>query len=215
MCLSIVGTFLTIRMDCHRTYTPGYAVGDRGGSLERDLARTTFSGTLSDAFTTCTLHNSNGGFFRHCVIAASSEHSAIGVTHQLHCVWHCRLTHCRISQPVRTPQLQRYQKLQLLLISCRPGIRIAFLVLRTSPRLSHLLQVFLWFYAPGGTCAAVLMGNAVRFDFKAGVSGGTWMSFLHLFPLSGLSVVSPTFPCFVRSSRLLVLIQLLACVAAC
>jgi hypothetical protein len=108
-------------------------VGDRGGSLERDLARTTFFGTLSDAFTTCTLHNSNRGFFRHYVIAASSEHSATGVTHQLHCVWHCRLTHCRISQPVRTPQLQRYQKCQLLLISCRPGIRIAFLVLRTSP----------------------------------------------------------------------------------
>jgi hypothetical protein len=104
---------------------PSIAVGDRGGSLERDLARTTFFGTLSDAFSTCTLHNSNGGFFRHCVIAASSEHSATGVTHQLHCVWHCRLTHCRISQPVRTPQLQRYQKCQLLLISCRPGIRNA------------------------------------------------------------------------------------------
>jgi hypothetical protein len=160
------------------------------GSLERDLARTTFFGTLCDAFTTCTLHNSNGGFFRHCVIAASSEHSATGVTHQLRCVWHCRLTHCRISQPVRTPQLQRYQKCQLLLISCRPGIRIAFY-------------------------AAVMMGNAVRFGFKAGVSCGTWMSFLHLFPLSGLSVVSPTFPCFVRSSRLLVRIQCLACSAAC
>jgi hypothetical protein len=35
--------------------------------------------------------------------------------------------------------------------------------------MSHLLQAFLWFYAPGGTCAAVMMGNAVRFGFKAGV----------------------------------------------
>jgi hypothetical protein len=213
MCLSTVGLFLTIRMDCHRTYTPGYAVGDRGGSLERDLARTTFFGTRSDAFTTGTLHNSNGGFFRHCVIAASSEYSATGVTHQLHCVWHCRLTHCRISQPVRTPQLQRDQKLQLLQISCRPGIRITFLVLRTSPPSVTLAPGISVVLCSRRYLCCCNVGKCRAFWLQ-GVSCHTWMRFLHFFPLCDLSVVSPTFPYVVRISRLLVLFRPLACVAA-